>query len=126
LLEQVQVQATEHAAKRQLAVLSEARYFDSLTQHADVYILTYNSQSHVFGVTTIIVEQSNVGSFHVDVTVSAVNAAWPATTRARILAFALPLGAVLLACVSCLLTIEAMLWAAASRWMVLTTCPSYH
>jgi hypothetical protein len=116
----VQVQASEHAARRQLAVLSEARFFDSLTQHADVYILTYNSQSGAFGVTTITVEQSNVGSFHVEVTVSAVNTAWPATTQARILALALPLAAVLLVCISCLLMMKAMLRAAASRLMVLT------
>jgi hypothetical protein len=107
-------------------VLSEARYFDSLTDRADVYVLTYNSQSRAFGVTTINLEQSNVGSFHVDVTVSAVNTAWPATTRARILAFALPLAAVLLACISCLTMMKAMLRTAASRLMVRTSLHSHH
>jgi hypothetical protein len=85
---QVLVQASEHA-RRQLDVLSEARYFDSLTQRADVYVLTYNSQSRAFGVTTFNVEQSNVGFFHIDVTVSAVNTAWPATTRVHSLIFPL-------------------------------------
>jgi hypothetical protein len=106
-------------------VLSEARYFDSLTQHVDVLILTYNSQSHVFGVTSITLKHSNVGSFHLGVTISAVNASWPATSLAKILVLALPLAAVLLACVSCLLMMEAILRAAACRLMVLTCIPSH-
>lgn len=80
--------------------MQEAGFLDALTLSAQVFMVTYNAQEHVFGIVTVNTQQSQVGRFEQAVLASAVNAAWPVSTRQGIVVLVLPLVAVNLACIS--------------------------
>lgn len=96
----LQVQASRRAVERELAVLSEGGFFDSLTQDVGATLLTYNAVLRVFGIVQVLVHQTDVGIFEMRIAVSAVNAAWPVNTRTGLQMLALPVAASLLATMS--------------------------
>ena len=96
----MQTQASAHAVARQLQLLSEAQFLDSDTSQLEVTFVTYNAKQRVFGQVNLRVEQLEAGRFLQDILVTAVNAAWPSSTRQGVTALALPSAACLLALVS--------------------------
>ena len=97
----MQVQATRSTVQRQLTILSEAGYVDARTMTIQSWLLTWNSVKRTFGIAKFNMRQTQVGTFALDVLVTAINAAWPVNTWSGLKAVVLPLLTALLALVSC-------------------------
>jgi hypothetical protein len=72
-------------------------------------LVTWNTLGRTFGIAKLGMHQTQVDTFVLEVSVSAVNAAWPVSTLAGIAATTLPLLSGLLALTSCYLAAEAAL-----------------
>ena len=105
------MQAQERAAavSRQLLLLREAAFLDAQTTELETMVTTYNAQQRVFGMASIATKRSPAGQFDQEILVSAVNAAWPVNTLEGIIALVLPAAAIVLACVSGVLMVQAIL-----------------
>lgn len=86
----VQAQSSSHAVVKQLQLLYEANFLDTLTHSIEAVLLTYNARLRVIGFATIAAHQSDTGQFGQAVLVSAVNAAWPLNMPEVVTAVLLP------------------------------------
>jgi hypothetical protein len=71
-------------------VLREGGYIDAEAQNIQVELLLYNSALRCFIIVRIAMDQSDVGTFEAQVTVQAVNTAWPLTTVQGVKTLLLP------------------------------------
>lgn len=92
----LQTQTNADGLARQIQFLSEGRFLDSATTRLETVLVSFNANQRVFGVTVFECTQLVAGRFEQDISVTAVNAAWPTHTWQGISNLALPFAACVL------------------------------